>query len=261
MADQTITCSGDSYLDEASGTGDTIQGALDRLNFGRSSGDDFNPVWTFDVSSLTGKMWDSVTLTLTYFGTSGDSASPASFIYLSHIEKAMNTATCTFNDFDTSAAWATSGAETSADNNHSTRVQWILSVGPHAVDDIDVSPDITEIVKRALSTNAGTLHLILYATAGVGGAVHTFDSLQTSPGGVAGFLTFTNVEDMETTTSSNPSGTAANVAVPSASSLSKSGRPPIAGADRQNSVTILHDGVEPFNMLSVTLRGAFGADN
>lgn len=66
---------------------------------------------------------------------------------------------------------------------------------------------------------------------------------------------------METTASSNPGGTPANVAIPSATVLSKSGRPPIAGADRQVSASVIHDGVEPMTILAITLKGAFGTDN
>ena len=257
MANQTVVCSGDSFLDESSGGG-TIRGAVDHLNFGVSAGNDLNPVWTFDVSSLAGKMWDSVTLTLTYFSSSTDPAGDGT-TFLAHIDKAMVASTCTFNDFATSSAWATAGAETSADHDTATRVAWVMDTAAKAVNDTEVSPDITGIVNRALNTNAGTLHLILFATGTVAG-IPQYDSIETSPG-TRGFLTFTNVEDQETTTSSNPGGTASNVPVPSASSLSKSGRPPIAGADRQYSATILHDGVEPMNILSITLRGRFGADN
>ena len=258
MADQTVICSGDSFLDESSGTGDTIRGAVERLNFGRTSGDHLNPVWTFDVSSLAGKMWDSVTLTITHEGIEGDPAGSGT-IFLAHIDKAMDTSTCTWNDFDTAAAWGASGAETSVDHDVATRTAWVMETSS-AAGDVEVSPDITGIIQRALHTNAGILHLILFATGTVGGSVHQYESIETT-NGTEGFLTFTNVELQESTSSSNPGGTASNVAVPSASSLSKSGRPPIAGADRQYSATILHDGVEPMNILSITLRGTFGADN
>ncbi len=255
MADQTVTCSGDSFLDEAVPT--TNRGSILFLNFGRTSGDHLNPVWTFDVSSLAGKMWDSVTLTLTHENPSGDPAGSGT-IFLAHIDKALVISTCTWEVFSTGNSWSTDGAETSADHDAATRVAWVMETSSVA-DDIEVSPDITGIVKVALNENAGTLHLILFATGTVGGAVHQYDSIETT-NGTQGFLTFTNVEDMESSSTSG-SGTASNVAVPSASSLSKSGRPPIAGADRQYSATILHDGVEPMNILSITLRGAFGADN
>ena len=256
MADQTISCSGDSFLDESSGTGDTIRGAVDHLNFGVISGDDVNPVWTFDVSSLAGKAWDSVTLTLTHFSISADPTGSGTK-YLSHLEKAMVASTCTWNDFDTAMAWSTAGAETSADSHSATRVAWVMVAATNAVDDTETSPDITAIVTRALNTNSGTLHLILYTTGA--NAVQQYDSVETV-NGTQGFLTFTNVRVRETTTviGDDP---AINVAVPSAVTTSKSGRPPIAGADRQVSATVIHDGVEPMKILAITLKGAFGADN
>ena len=53
----------------------------------------------------------------------------------------------------------------------------------------------------------------------------------------------------------------ADAPVPSESSLSKSARPPIDGADRINTVTVLHDGVEPITVLSITIKGEHGTDN
>ena len=55
--------------------------------------------------------------------------------------------------------------------------------------------------------------------------------------------------------------TAGSVAVPSETVLSKSARPPIADADRQGTATILHDGTEPFTLLSITIKGEYGPDN
>ncbi len=256
MANQTVVCSSDAFLDESAPTEN--RGSVNHLNFGVTSNDDLNPVWTFDVSSLAGKMWDSVTLTLTYFG-SITSGSGSGTKFLAHLDKALVASTCTWEVFSAGNGWASFGAETSADHNAATRVEWFMDQA-RAVDDVEVSPDITGIIMRALHANAGTLHLILFSTGPVGGSVHQYDSVETT-NGTQGFLTFTNVQDQETTTSSNPTGTAANVAVPSASVRSKSGRPPIAGADRQVSASIIHDGVEPMTILAITLKGAFGADN
>jgi len=87
-----------------------------------------------------------------------------------------------------------------------------------------------------------------------------FDSIETTNGTQA-TLQFTNVEALVEANPSTTSGIASNVAVPSATTTSKSGRPPIAGADRQVSVSVIHDGVEPMTILAITLKGAFGADN
>ena len=116
----------------------------------------------------------------------------------------------------------------------------------------------SQIVKDGVLKDAGTLDILMYGTGGGTTRWHSFESGEPTASKPNLFLI--NVQDQESTTTS--AGTAAvNVAVPSASSLSKSGRPPIAGADRQYSATIIHDGVEPMNILSLTLKGQFGADN
>ena len=62
-------------------------------------------------------------------------------------------------------------------------------------------------------------------------------------------------------TSSDAAEAVASVAVPTVTDTSKSARPPIAGAARQVSASVIHDGVEPMTILAVTLKGQFGADN
>ena len=100
----------------------------------------------------------------------------------------------------------------------------------------------------------------MYSTSSGGATVMELYSIENNTA-KSGKLFFTNVRNMELSSSNNPTGTAANIAVPSATVLSKSGRPPIAGASRQESASILHDGVEPMTILAITLKGQFGADN
>jgi len=261
MADQTITVTADTYLDE--GANNSNRSSVNNMQLRAGGVNEDNLILQFDVTSLSGKMWDSVKLNLTYSDIDSSYTDPASagLVFLAFIKRAVVVAQCTWDEFETSGptSWSSGGAENGTDNNHTTRVSWTDLQTTHVASELVASPDITEIVKQALFENAGTLFLIVYAT-GASGGLQRYDTLQTS-GGVVATLELVNVEDMESTSSSNPGGTAANVPVPSASSLSKSGRPPIAGADRQYSATILHDGVEPMNILSITLRGTFGADN
>ncbi len=257
MVDQTVTCSADTFIDESATT--TNRSSEDHLNYRSGGSDEKNDIWTFDVSSLDGKKWDLVTLNLTYFsGNSNPNTGGGQIHYLSHLEKAVVIAQCTWDEFATSSTWNSSGAENGNDNHHATRVIVTFATSASA-DDVFVSPDITDIIKRAINTNSGTLNLIMYGD-GPNAVNQQFDSIETTSGSQA-FLQFTNVENVETTTSSNPSGVAVNVAVPSATVLSQSGRPPIAGADRQVTASVLHDGVEPMTILSITLKGAYGSDN
>jgi len=256
MTDQVIETSADSFLGQAFPT--TTRDTHSSLFF-RGGGSSDHPVFRFNISSLSGKSLDLITLNLKY------NLSPAPLsngvqIYISYITRAIVYTQATWNIFATASNWGTAGGTNVTDNDHATRILWDLT-GSHSSGETITSPDIMPLVQKALIEDGTNLDIIMY---GEGSATPGwfFDSLE-SIGGTRTppFLQVTNVEDMETTTSSNPGGTAVNVAVPSASSLSRSGRPPIAGADRQNSVSILHDGVEPMNILSITLRGTFGADN
>lgn len=258
MADQTVTTSADTFLDEAVAT--TNQSSVDHLNFRGSQG--MNPIWTFDVSSLVNKMWDSVTLNLTFFGNLGTdpNAGGGVVIYLAVVTPAVVITQTTWNVFSTGNNWpGSSGAESGTDNDHGTRVAVTTMPSSASTDDTFTSDDITDLITRALNVNAGTLQLIMYSV-GSNSALPQFDSIETTNGTQA-TLQFTNVENQETTTTSNPDGAATNVAVPSATATSKSGRPPIAGADRQVSASIIHDGPEPMTILAITLKGQFGADN
>jgi hypothetical protein len=126
--------------------------------------------------------------------------------------------------------------------------------------EIFTSTDITDIIKDGVLAG-GNFDMMFWGQQTSGVNAITFDAIEASGGNeIDPNLFFSNVEDMEATTTP-PTGTASNVAVPSASALSKSGRPPIAGADRQVTANILHDGVEPMTILSLTLKGDFGTDN
>ncbi len=255
MANQTILATSDVAIDILGGNNEGNA----NINVFTTGASESNGLWRFDVTSLSGKMWDSAHLRL----SSNTSHSGATFnnFFISRIKRALVYATCTDLIYDTGLSWDARYAESSLDNDHTTRVDQssILDGVSWADNETITFLDISDIVKQGVIEDAGTLDILMYGTGAGTTRWHSLESGETASRLPNLFLT--NVQDMESTSSSNPSGTAANVAVPSASSLSKSGRPPIAGADRQYSATILHDGVEPMNILSITLRGTFGADN
>ena len=256
MVDQVIETSTDTFLDQASAT--TTRDTHSSLFF-RGGGTSNHPVFRFNISSLSGKSLDSVTLNLKY------NLSPAPLangveIYISYITRAIVYTQATWTIFASGSNWGTSGGTNVTDNDHATRVLWDLT-GAHVQGETITSPDITPLVQKALIEDGTNLDIIMYGE-GSGTPGWFFDSLESSGGSrTPPFLQVMNVEDMETTTSSSPGNGAVNVAVPSATVLSQSGRPPIAGADRQVTASVLHDGVEPMTILSITLKGAYGSDN
>jgi len=258
MADQTITATSDIQID--SGGNNEGEEHVDVISSGGSRS---NGIWRFDVTSLAGKMWDSAHLRLTSRSFHTGVGFPAGF-FIARCKRAVVYNQCTSVIFATASNWSAAFGENSTDNDHTTRVDQatILDEVTWSTGDTITFLDISDIVHQGVIDDSGTLDIIMYGTSSGTTVWYSLETVTpTIPATSFPNLFLVNVQDMESTTSSNPGGTASNVAVPSASSLSKSGRPPIAGADRQNSVSILHDGVEPMNILSVTLRGAFGADN
>jgi len=256
MSDQTIEVTDDTFLDQGAAT--TNRNSINWIQF-RVGGSEDTAVFRFNISTLVKKDWDSVTLNLTYRLSPAPISNGVS-LYVSYVLQSIVYSQTTWTIYASSSNWATAGAKNVLDNDHSTRALWDLT-GSHSSGETVVSPDITDIVRKAVIEDGTFLDIIMYGEGGSGTPAWQWDSIRSLSAHTPAFLLVTSVDDMETTTSSNPGGTATNVAVPSASSLSKSGRPPIAGADRQNSVSILHDGVEPMNILSITLRGTYGADN
>jgi len=262
MADQTITVTSDVDVHIDGGTPNREGNG--GIKFKQNAPNRNNIFFRFDVTSLAGKMWDSVFLNLTVSNiftwlTTGP-------LYLARVRQPMVYTTVTDLVYDTGMSWGSAGGQSSVDNDYPTRVDIFSAEAPSTVKSVGsvvTSLDITTLVRDALQQDSGILDIIYYGGAATsGGTSHQYRAIEIGPPATDhANLFFSNVQAMESTTSSNPSGTASNVAVPSASSLSKSGRPPIAGADRQYSATILHDGVEPMNILSITLRGTFGADN
>ncbi len=251
MADQTVLATSDVQID----TGANNEGNSTLFMKARAP-NEANLFFRFDVSSLAGKMWDSVVFRATY-STTQISFSGA-VVFLARVLQDMNYGNVTSVIFDV-ASWNTVFAEDSTDNDHSTRVDigGALDSGQRVDGDTLTSNDITDLVKDGINETSGIFDLIMYSdTTAVTTSMqlHAIEGTGTQPS-----LFFTNVEDMESTTSGG--GGATNVAVPSASVLSQSGRPPIAGADRQVSATIIHDGVEPMTILSMTLKGEFSTEN
>lgn len=256
MADQTIVTSLDVDIIQPPVAN---REGIARLSFKADTPNEANMIFQFDVSSLSGKMWDSVVLRTVYDATAGSQTPPSiGPLYLGRVLRAINYSTCTGTIFDTASNWGATMAENSSDNDHSTRVDTFDTIvqGTRTDGDIFTSADITDIVRDAILKDSGTLNMIMYAPSSASGSMQV---LSIEGSGNEARLFFTNVEDMESTTTDGT--TATNVAVPSASVLSQSGRPPIAGADRQVTATILHDGVEPMTILSMTIKGEFGPDN
>ena len=258
MADQTIIATSDVQID--GGPNNDSNENLDVISDGPSRS---NGLWRFDVTSLAGKMWDSAHLRLTARSNHTGASFPAGF-FIARCKRAVVYNEATNAEFASGSSWSTTWAENSTDNDHTTRVDQatILDEVTWSTGDTITFLDISDIVHQGVIDDSGTLDIFMYGTSSGSTLWYTLETVTpTIPSASLPNLFLVNVQDMESTTSSNPGGTASNVAVPSASSLSKSGRPPIAGADRQYSATILHDGVEPMNILSITLRGTFGADN
>lgn len=255
MADQTIFTSSDTTL----GNGGNAESAIG-INVLSAGPNESNAVFRFNVSSLAGKMWDSAHLRLTFRTTEGFSQHVG--LYIARCIQDVVITTATGAVFDTGMPWGFTYAEGAVDHDVSTRVNVssVLHEQTFPNGTTITFLDITEIVRQGVIEDNGTLDLLMLGTGSGTTQWHSREA-QSVPESSFPNLFMTNVRDQETTTSSNPSGTATNVAVPSASVLSKSGRPPIAGADRQVSAHIIHDGVEPMKILSITLKGAFGTDN
>ena len=256
MADQTILATSNVAIDSGpNNDGNPV------VNVFTGPSSESNGLFRFDVTSLAGKMWDSAQLRLSA-NEPGGSHSAATFtnFYISRCLQAVVYDQCTSVIFATASNWNATFGESSVDNDHTSRVDQssLLDSLAWADNEIITFLDISDIVKQGVLQDAGTLDILMYGTGNGTTRWHSLESGETAARLPNLFIT--NVQDMESTSTSG-SGTATNVAVPSASSLSRSGRPPIAGADRQYSATILHDGVEPMNILSITLRGTFGADN
>jgi len=259
MADQTILALLDVSIIHSQGNQEGV-GSISVFPSG--SGDETNLLLKFNVLSLAGMVWDSVVLKMTY-GAIQTSFTTGPVFIGRVLKRPVNYAVCTDVLFDTGLSWDSQMAEGSGDNDHNTRVNTFSTIvqGSRALGDPFVSVDLTNLIVDGVTKDKGTLNIIMYApnaaTASGNMAFYSIEGV-----GAQAELFFENVQFV-TPETEEPSGegTATNVAVPSASSLSKSGRPPIAGADRQYSATILHDGVEPMNILSITLRGTFGADN
>lgn len=256
MANQTVFATSDVQID----TGPNNEG-IAGLNMKPDSPNESNMFFRFDVSSLSGKMWDSVVLLLTY--DQSQTTFTSGPVYISRVLRDIVYTQVTSVIFKDANNWNVAFAENSIDNDHTTRVNTFdtLVQGLRAQDEQLTSADLTDLVRDGVIKDSGTLDVIMYPGSGAGGGnvMQVYALEAAGPATQDPQLLFTNVEDMEETTTS---GTAAvNVAVPSASVLSQSGRPPIAGADRQVTGTILHDGVEPMTILSMTIKGTFGTDN
>ena len=261
MTDQTVFATSDTEIS-------TFPNISTNTQLFQKSGspNESNMLFRFDVSSLEGKMWDSVVLKTVYHLSQTPQGGAR---YLARVLKpvvyteATGAIYSTGNNWDSENSHSGSAfAQDNTDNDHTTRVDQADAIGldeNHVFPEEFVSTDITNMVRDGVLAG-GTLDLIFYGISG-GTSVNwksiEFDGAQEQDPK----LFFTNVRDQEDTFSSDLTGTAANIAVPSATVLSKSGRPPIAGADRQVSASILHDGVEPMTILAITLKGQFGVDN
>ena len=123
MPDQTVFATSDVHIFE--------------LPFGTREGDltnilkpttpnRSNVFFRFDVSSLAGKMWDSVVLRLTYSSPGTFSASGAYF--LSRVLQPMVFNQVTQDLYSTGNSWNADWGETSVDNDHTTRVDQLAQI-------------------------------------------------------------------------------------------------------------------------------------
>ena len=261
MADQTIIASEDTYLDESSAT--TRRETIDNVQvWASAAGQDRNPVWQFDCSSLSGMSWDSVKLKVTWKASRVGGVSSAMF--LSYVlQTDMTIGDCSWTNKVQDAGptpWpdADAGAEGATNNDHTTRVGWDLSADIVA-DTTIVSADITDIVQKAVDENSGILNLILYGS-GTQASVARLKSLETA--GVSDAdkpqLFFSGVQAASSSSSggsSAPNDPSGSVAV-----STKSSRPPVSEPGRMTTASVFHNGVEPMTILALITKSEYGRD-
>lgn len=263
MANEEIIASDDTFLDEQANT--QVRSAIDNMKLRTSGANEDNPVMRFDVSGMEGKSWDSAILRLTYH-TASSSLAGTTNIYLSYIEETdLDVNDCSWDNkvqVGGPTAWdGAAGAEDSTSNDHTTRVDWttlVASTGK-AVGDVVQSPDLTTIINKAISDNAGILNLIMYSP-GTNTAIQWFRTLETAAVPVTDkpTLVFANVQF---DAAADPGVTSTDLtAAESASLSSKSNRPPVSEPSRQARASILHDGVEPMTILALVIKATFGTD-
>lgn len=262
MANEEIIASEDNFLDETAAT--TNRGAIDHLNYVGTGASERNPIFKFDVSGMSGKSWDSVVLRLTYWGNGIDpSSGAATIIYLSYVlETDVDVDDCSWEHKVEDAGqvdWTgADGAEDSTSNDHTTRIVWPLS-GAHSTGDVVQSANITALINQAIDDNSGILNLIMYGT-GNNTLTQQFRSLESTgvPESTFPTLVFANVQ---ATASASATVTDTSLTTAESASLSsQSNRPPVSEPARQAVVSILHDGVEPMNILALIIKAEYGTD-
>ena len=180
---------------------------------------------------------------------------------MAYLNQPVVITTCTWSIYDTALNWSTSGAEDSTDNDHDTRVDWTTLVASTglAVGDIVQSPDISDIIDKAISDNSGILNLVVYGL-GSNTNVQKFRSLETAGVPDADFptLVFANVQ----VSSSADTGVTSTdlTSAESAALNTQSARPPVSEPGRQTTVSVLADGVEPMTILSLIVKTEYGTD-
>lgn len=254
MADTTIVATEDAYLDEGAST--LNRSSIDHLNYTPSGAAEVNPIFEFDVSSLSLQTWDSVKLNLTFFG--GNTwETLSSTTRLSYVTKAVVMSEVTWETAATTGPvdWGTDGAQTSADNDFDTRVTWTVPDLPYVDGDMIQSPDLTQIIQKAINENSGILFLLLYGSGSIGGAPFQFYSTDN------GDVTSASHPNLLFSGVGTPVDTSANPVLQSAAGITTvSDRPPVSEPDRNVTIALRWDGPEPATLLAIVKRINYGED-
>jgi hypothetical protein len=253
MADTTIVATEDTFLDEGAPT--LERDGADHLNYSPSGASEFNPIFQFDVSSLSLQTWDTVKLNLTFHSSESSFDQQSSNLFLSYITKTvvMSEANWTTVSVTPAVSWDTAGAETSSDNDFSTRVPWTIPSGAYAIGDMIQSPNLSDIVKKAINENSGILFLLMYGGGSGSGFPIQFRSTDHAAEITHPNLLFSGV--------GTPIDTSANPVLQSAAGVTTvSDRPPVSEPDRNVTIAIRHDGPEPMTILAIIKRINYGED-
>lgn len=174
QSDTTILATADSWLDK-SNPDSSARSTLILLT-ALSGVNAAHPVLEFDISALTGLVWKSAKIRLTYDG--GDSTG-GNYVLVRRVLQPMVTNDASWNQWDNTLVspegdWATAGGQNpTQDSEQATQVTWTLVNGTAPGTTI-LSPDITDIAQDAIENDSGILKVILIRD----GGAHQFHSLE-----------------------------------------------------------------------------------
>ncbi len=254
MANQVIVATQDTWLDGAS-TGNDRSGSTIVRAWASAAGDSHG-AWEFDVSSIATSNWTVVRLHLTYQDDAANN--PATTWFFVRSRRAWVMGELTWDDASASEAWASGGARNnSSDHNHGQEIVFPWPTAPHAIGDVIMSPDLTDLVESANNEDGGVLRLLLmrHSAAQSGGGIQDWHSIEGGTGDEKPRLIFSDFNVPVDLSPAPPSV----VQVGSPVTLT-SDRPPLQEPDRQVTVAIRSDGPEPMTILSIIQKLNFGTD-